>query len=53
MDSSGFCNVSANDKMAEAPYPALRILGGSAGDGLQRGLQHREGVCEQPEDGLG
>ena len=26
MDSSGFCNVSANDKMAEAPYPALRIL---------------------------
>ena len=26
--------------------------GEAAGDGIQRGLQHRQGVCEQPEDGL-
>ena len=27
-------------------------LGEAAGDGVQRGLQYRESVCEQPEDGL-
>ena len=26
--------------------------GEAAGDGIQRRLQHRQGVCEQPEDGL-
>ena len=34
--------------LEEAPYSALRILEKLR----ERGLQHRESICKQPEDGL-
>lgn len=38
--------------LEEAPYFGAADSRKAAGDGIQRGLQHRESVCEQPEDGL-